>query len=314
MVPKITAPKSAQGERMNILLIGNPISSGGHAGMRIQRLGQMLEKRGHQVTTYLTRFAGDGKSMIHSLSQNMDRIVVVGGDGTLNEMINGISDSSSCPILHFPTGNANLLAKDLKLPQELNPVADLVEQGKTIMADMGIMNGNRFLMVCGMGFDARVTEELKKVRKGKVSNWDYVLPFIRAIKTSPNMPLNVRIDDGTLDAQGRAVLVSNIRNYGGICEMAHDAGVTTGVLDVIIFPKENLLSLLTYLAYAKFSRVTRLQGVIYAQAKNHVLIQSEVPIPVELDGDFFERHHEVHIDVKPGILPLIVPGSQHPLN
>lgn len=292
---------------MNILLIGNPISSGGHAGKRIQSLERLLKERGHHVNTYLTSFEGDGKSAVQSLSQKMDRLVVVGGDGTLNEILNGLSISSRCPILHYPTGNANLLARDVKLPIELNQVADLVEQGKIIMADVGTMNENRFLMVCGMGFDARVTEELKKVRKGKVSNLHYVLPFIRGTRTAINVPLKVNIDDGAQEFQGCAVLVSNIRNYGGVCEMAHDAGVASGVLDVVIFPRENLISLLKYLFFAKFSRISRLKDVIYVQAKKQVLIQSEEPIPVELDGDFFGRHDGVRIEVQPGILPLIVP-------
>lgn len=292
---------------MNILLIGNPISSGGHAGTRIQKLSKRLEERGHRVTTYLTRFAGDGKSMIDSLCQGMDRTVVVGGDGTLNEIINGLPESATCPVLHYPTGNANLLAQDLKLPQRLSRVVDLVEQGKTVQADTGTMNGNRFLMVCGMGFDARVTEEVKKVRTGKINNLSYVLPFVRAMKTASSSPLKVVVDDGACEAQGKAVVVCNVRNYGGICELAHDAGVDTRCMDVVVLPKENLKSLLTYLTYAKFSRITRINGVVYLKAKKNILIQSDEPIPVELDGDFNGRHDQVTIKVHPASVPLIVP-------
>ncbi|MBU1170169.1 MAG: YegS/Rv2252/BmrU family lipid kinase [Proteobacteria bacterium] len=292
---------------MNILLIGNPISSGGHAGKRIKKLSLLLEERGHNVSSYLTRFAGDGKEMISSLCLGMDRAVVVGGDGTLNEIINGLESSFTCPILHFPTGNANLLAQDLKLPQRFSRVVDLIEQGKTIMADVGVMNESRFLMVCGMGFDARVTEEVKKVRKGKVSNLSYVLPFFRAMKTMSQAPLTVRIDGKAIEAQGQAVLVCNVRNYAGICEIAYDAGVTTGGLDVVVLPGENLLSLLSYLAYAKFSRITRLKDVVYLKAEKQVIIQSESLIPVELDGDFHGRHTQVTIDIIKGLVPLIVP-------
>ncbi|MBU0994947.1 MAG: YegS/Rv2252/BmrU family lipid kinase [Proteobacteria bacterium] len=293
---------------MNILLIGNPISSGGHAGERIQALSKHLAGRGHQVKTYLTRFAMDGKNNIASLSQKMDCTVVVGGDGTLNEIINGISDASHCPVLHFPTGNANLLAKDLKLPQQIEAIVRLIEEGKTIKADMGTMNGHRFLMVCGMGFDARVTEELKKIRTGKVSSFTYVLPFIRALKTGGSSSLEVDVDGGIFKAEGKAVLVCNVRSYGGICEMAYQAGVDTGVLDVVVLPRENILSILSYLFYAKFSRITQIKDVVYLKAKEHVIIRSKNPIPVELDGDFCGRHPEVRIGIQRGAIPLIAPS------
>jgi diacylglycerol kinase (ATP) len=293
--------------QMNILIIGNPISSGGHAGKRMERLGRLLEDRGHNVTTYLTRYAGDGKEHVEKLGQGMDRTVVVGGDGTLNEIINGLPTSQACPILHFPTGNANLLAQDLKLPQKTEAVADLVENGKIVMADCCRMNGHRFVMVCGMGFDARVTEELKKVRTGKVSNLSYIIPFLRACSSSSNVTYRVTVDDLQTEITGKAVLVANVRNYAGICEMAHDAGICTETMDIVVLPRDNLLSLLKYLTCARFSRISRLEGVTYLKAKKTVVIRSDEHIPVELDGDFFDRHREVVIHNQPGSLPLIVP-------
>ena len=275
----------------------------------MQGLSGELEKRGHHVTTYLTRYAGDGQENIDAMSRNMDRIVVVGGDGTLNEIINGLDEQSTCPVLHYPTGNANLLAKDLNLPQKTSQVVHLIEQGNIIRADVGIMNGTRFLMVCGMGFDARVTEEVKNRRIGKVSNLSYVFPFIKALRGASDSELFVDIDDGSHQEKGKAVLVCNVRNYGGICEMATDAGVTTGELDVIILPKENLFALLSYLSFALFSRVDKIKDVVYLKAKKSVVVRSEELIPVELDGDFQGRHEEIRIDCRQGIIPLIVPSG-----
>jgi YegS/Rv2252/BmrU family lipid kinase len=295
-----------KGHHMDIVIIGNPISSGGNTGKRMEKLQSILESRGHQVTPYMTRFAGDGKNAIEGLSEGKDRIVVVGGDGTFNEIVSGLPDHSQVPVLHFPTGNANLMGKDLKLPEKEEKVADLVENGKVIMADVGVMNDKKFIMVAGMGFDARVTEEVKKIRKGKVSNLTYVLPFLRALTTTTGALFHVTVDDGAASAQGKAVIIGNVRNYAGICEIAWQAGVDTGVLDIVILPKEDLLSLATYLLYAKFSRIDRLPGVTYLKGST-IRIQSDQPIPVELDGDFCDRHDEVTIQLIPGSVPLVVP-------
>ena len=291
---------------MNVLIIGNPIASGGNSGQRMAALKNILESRGHQVHTYMTRFAGDGRNVIAGFSENMDRIVVVGGDGTFNEIINGLPDQSRAPILHFPTGNANLLGKDLALPRKASKVADLLENGKIIMADVGVMNGEKFIMVSGMGFDARVTEEVKKIRKGKVSNLTYVAPFFRALLNPSDAVYRVCVDDGTTVATGKAVIVANVRNYAGICEIAYQAGVDTGVLDIVVLPEDSLLSIARYLAWAKFGRIDRLNNVTYLKGRK-VHIQSESPIPVELDGDFFGRHDTVEIRLLPAAVPLVAP-------
>lgn len=291
---------------MEIVIIGNPISSGGNTGKRMAKLQGILEARGHRVESYLTRFAGDGKNMIAQLSAGKDRIVVVGGDGTFNEIINGLPDKSTVPLLHFPTGNANLLGKDLALPQKEEKVADLVEKGKIIMADVGVMNGTKFMMVAGMGFDARVTEEVKKIRKGKVSNLTYIAPFFRALFSSSGATYRVTVDDEPYVAEGKAVIIGNVRNYAGICEIAYQAGVDTGVIDIVVLPKESILALTKYLFFAKFLRVDMLKNVTYLKGQK-VIIQSDIPIPVELDGDFVDRHHAVDIRLIPASVPLIVP-------
>jgi diacylglycerol kinase family enzyme len=272
----------------------------------MEKLQGILEARGHRVECYMTRFAGDGKNMIAGLSENKDRIVVVGGDGTFNEIINGLPEQSAVPLLHFPTGNANLLGKDLALPQKEEKVADLVEKGRIIRADVGVMNGLKFIMVAGVGFDARVTEEVKKIRKGKVSDLTYVVPFFRALFSSDGASYRVTVDDDPTVYVGKAVIMGNVRNYAGICEIAYKAGVDNGDLDVVVLPKESILSLAKYLFFAKFFRIDMLKGVTYLKGQK-VFIQSENPIPVELDGDFVDRHQAVDIRLIPASVSLIVP-------
>ena len=289
---------------MNILIIGNPIASGGDGEKRIRELQCILENRGHVVESYLTQCAGDGKKRISRVTSAVDRVVIVGGDGTVNEIINGLPAGFSTPILQLPTGNANLLAHDLHFPQGAIKVADILEKGRVVMADVATMNTTAFIMVAGAGFDARVTEEVKKIRQGRLSNLTYVLPIFRALRNPAHCLFDVVVD-GTKRARGAMVLVCNVRNFGGICEIAFDAGVDTGQLDIVVLPRINLLSLLKYGLFSKFSRVTRLKGVTYLKGKT-VDIDSKTPIPVELDGDFNGWHSHVTIKIKPGCVPLLV--------
>jgi YegS/Rv2252/BmrU family lipid kinase len=289
---------------MKILIVGNPIASRGGVESKISRLTAVLEHRGHRVESYLTRFAGDGRRYIATAAAAFDRIVVVGGDGTFNEVLNGIPGDIEVPLLQLPTGNANLLARDLSLQRTVAGAAHLLEHGRVIRADTADMNGVRFIMVAGVGFDARVTEELKKVRKGRAGNLSYVIPIFRALRSRSGSPLTVTVDREQTAAA--AVLICNVRSYGGICEIAFDAGIDTRRLDIVVLPEEGLWPFAKVFAMARISRVTRLQGVRYFQGAT-VRITGNNPIPVQVDGDFAGRYPEIDISLQPASLPLVVP-------
>lgn len=290
---------------MKILIIGNPIASGGDAGKRISALKDALEKKGHSAEAYLTKFAGDGKERVSKVEDDVDRIVIVGGDGTVNEVINGIPEGFKTPLLQLPTGNANLLARDLKLPKTINKVVSLLENGTVIMADVAQMNGTRFIMVAGVGLDARVTEALKRKRTGRVNNFSYLGPILEALGQHSKSEFCVEVD-GAAPVKGAAVLVCNIRNYAGICDIAYDADIASRVLDIVVLPKDNLFSFLKYLLFARFSKITRLKNIKYLKGKK-IKITSDIQIPIELDGDFNDRHAEVTIELLQEQVPLIVP-------
>ena len=114
---------------MRILIIGNPISGTGGAEARIGRFSDKLRSRGHNVEVFLTEKAGDAIARAGNLDSNVDSLVIAGGDGTINETLNGLSDPSAVPILAMPTGSANMLARDLGLPDRLDALVTILEEG-----------------------------------------------------------------------------------------------------------------------------------------------------------------------------------------
>ena len=289
---------------MKILIIGNPVSGKGTSKKKINKLADVLNKQKHEVSVYLTKFAGDGKNYISEIAHDFERLVIVGGDGTVNEIINGIPDNFSIPIMLFPTGNANLLGRDLQLPKSINSIVEILIKGNMVQADYGLLNESKFLMLAGAGFDAVVTEEVKKIRKTTISNLSYIFPIFRAIHSFSNNELSVTID-GKNVGKSPTVIVSNVRNYAGLFKLAYKAGITTGKLDVIMLPKISLFALIKYAVVIKLSKVTNLKGVKYIQGSD-IKINSSIPIPVELDGDFKDRFSEVNIRIIPKSLPLII--------
>ncbi len=289
---------------MNILIIANPVSSGADIRKTAHRLAGRLKERGHAPQIYLTRYRGDARHKMSRVDNTIDRVVVVGGDGTFNEVLNGIPRNLGIPITQLPTGNANLLGKDLNLPTRCSAMADLLENGKIVQADLAAMNDSKFIMVADVGFGARVTEEMKKIRRGKVNNFSYLVPICRALRDLPQI-YEVCVDE-TNYAKGAMVLVSNVRTYGGICTVADTAGIDTGVLDVVVLPQTRAQDLINYMAHIYFGKLHSVKGVKYLKGKK-ISIQCKDPVPVQLDGDFFGWHKDVNIELETTGYPILVP-------
>ncbi len=150
---------------MNVTLIANPVAGRGKAEGQIQKLVQILDRRGPHVETFLTQAAGDARRCASRIEPGPGTIVVAGGDGTLNEVLNGVADPSTTPIALLPTGTANVLAHELGIPNNPEDVAGILDQGVVRKLDMGTIGDSRFLLLVSTGFDAMVTEKIQRGRK-----------------------------------------------------------------------------------------------------------------------------------------------------
>lgn len=291
---------------MNVLLVGNPVAGRGKADRQIEGLVQILERRGHRVNVCLTRAAGDARRWVSQIGSSIETIVVAGGDGTLNEVLNGILDPSQIPIALFPLGTANVLAHELGLPKKPEEVADSLEQGVVRKLDMGLLGGRRFLLLVSVGFDAMVTEKIHRSRKGSLGYRGYLLPALTVL--SRYRPPNLRIEvDGQRDLKGALVVVSNVRSYGGIFTVADRARGDSGHLDICIFPRGTIPALVGYALSAFRGKVSTLAEVVYLTGRR-IWIESDEPVAVEVDGDYFGTTPVV-IELKPACVPIVVPAG-----
>ena len=165
---------------MRVLVIGNPVAGPGRSEDRIHAFTSALKRKGHHVEVFLTEKAGDALDRARSVDGTVDRLVVAGGDGTVNEVINGLADPSRIPLLHLPTGTANQLARTLGLPPVPEALVAILEQGNVRRIDLGLANDRRFLLLVSAGFDAKVAAEVKKVRGDKLGYAGYALPLLKA--------------------------------------------------------------------------------------------------------------------------------------
>jgi YegS/Rv2252/BmrU family lipid kinase len=293
---------------MKILVVVNPIAGGGAAARGAARLVARLRERGHALECVSTGSPQEAGEWVRKRESegDLERIVVAGGDGTVNDVLNGLEDPSRIPLAHLAYGTANMLARELGIPRDPEALAALVERGSCRRLDLGRAGSRRFLMVASSGFDAMVTRAISRTRRGTLGYPGYARPILRALRDYRPPRLRVRID-GAAPLPGALAVVSNIRNYGGILSIADRARPDSGVLDVCVFSGERVRDLLRYAFAAGVRQVSRLRDVTYRTGRR-VVIEAEEPTAVQIDGDY-RGTTPLSIEVDASVVPILAPSA-----
>ncbi len=289
---------------MNVLIIGNPAAGAGKAEQRARSLAKILEYNGHRVEVFLSRKPGDALERASLITPEIERIVIVGGDGSVNEALNGLNDPSKVPILHMGCGTANMLAKELGIPKTASGVARVLETGGISRIDMGVASGRRFLMVASVGFDSFVARHVKETRSHKMGYLRYIRPIIKSFFAY--WPNNLKVFvDGAEPVIGQMAMVLKLRCYGGIFVFADDARLDSGLFHIRVFPDGAKPALFKYFVGGITRSISRLPEVITLTG-THVRIESAHTAPVQLDGDHYGCT-PLEMQIFPKSVPVVVP-------
>jgi diacylglycerol kinase (ATP) len=238
-----------------------------------------------------------------AVRQGADLVLVLGGDGTINEVVQGLIDSN-VPLGVLPGGTANVLAMELGLGSRLEAAAKRLAAFEPRPVALGRITGSfgsrYFLLMAGAGLDANIVYEVSAGLKnavGKLAYW--VAGFAHFFKHVEQ--LDVRID-GHIHQCGFA-LISRVRNYGGDLEIASGVSLHDNHFEVVLFEGSNPLRYAWYMLNVAARRVQRIRGV-HVLRTHHVDVLTEAP--VQIDGEYLGRQ-AVSIEIIPGALQLLLP-------
>jgi YegS/Rv2252/BmrU family lipid kinase len=291
---------------MRVQLIANPVSGRGRSRRLVACVTDLLRSGGHRTEVFWSRGPGDARENAGRLGSGVDRILVVGGDGTLNEVLNGLADPTRRPIAQLATGTANILAHELALPRDPEGVARMVSAGPVRRLDMGLAGERRFLMVASAGFDAMVTRRIALSRTATLGYLGYAAPILGALREYEPPRISVRVDDRPA-IEGQLVLVSNTRNYGGLFTMADLARCDSGRLDVCVLRDGSLGGLARTAAAGLTGGLSRRDDVEYLTGRR-IRIDSSQRVPVQIDGDHVGQT-PIDIGLRPAHVPVVVPAA-----
>jgi YegS/Rv2252/BmrU family lipid kinase len=214
-------------------------------------------------------------------------VVAAGGDGTINEVINGLAsrphDAAPPALGVIPLGTANVMARELALPSDVRALARLLAHGGSLPLHTGIANGRRFALMVGVGFDARVVHRIDARLKRSIGRGAYGLAILRELIDFAPVRYRVIVDGGRpIDAA--AVIVAKSRHYGGPFELAADASVHEPTLHVCLFLQGGRWSAMRYLAAIGLGRIAQADGFLVISA-SQVAISGPAGEPAQGDGD-----------------------------
>ncbi|HPD17616.1 MAG TPA: diacylglycerol kinase family lipid kinase [Planctomycetota bacterium] len=263
------------------LLIVNPIAGRGAGQACLERIRRGLRDLGFSTLDAVTAQAGDAREAASAQAGHCDLVAVIGGDGTLNEVVNGLQMDR--PLALFPLGTGNVLAKELRLPRRVEAFIEMVARGRLKQLDVPAANGRRFVAMLGAGLDADVTALLAARRRGATRMVRYVRPLLKCLaqRRPPRMEVCV---DGAPPAVGEGfALVSNTRSYGGPFRITPQAAADDGLLDVCLLRRGGPVAY-SRAILAFTLRCSRLSGAQYLRGR-HVRIESPDPVRYQVDGD-----------------------------
>lgn len=263
----------------NTLIILNPAAH----NERAQRQQARVESMARDCVVCATSRIGEAESMARrGVAEGFDKIVAAGGDGTVNEVVNGLAGTEATLGL-LPIGTMNVFATELGLPvHDLERCWNIVQGEHIRSVDLPKANQKFFVQLAGVGLDAQVVKETSAQLKRNFGPLSYLISAAQIAARQPPR-LFIKSDDTSID-EGSFVLIGNGRLYGGPFPFFKHASLDDGLLDVVVFKSLGYLEIIKYLQDVVFSSEIRVPEVEYFQT-SRLRVESEQSVPVELDGE-----------------------------
>ena len=230
---------------MRTCVIFNPVARGNKA----RRFRRQLETIGAQCALKATQAPGDARRLAaEAVREGFDLVVAAGGDGTVNEVLNGLGDApegfARTRLGVLPLGTVNVFARELGLPSRIGRAWEVLQRGRERRidlpwADFGASASRRrqyFVQLAGAGMDARAIELVDWEHKKKVGPLAYIIAGLKALQEQK--PQIAVCAEGR-DVRGELVLIGNGRFYGGSLNTFPSAELQDGLLDICVFPRVN---------------------------------------------------------------------------
>ncbi len=298
---------------MTVDLIVNPASGPAVRGLprheRVHHASRLLRAQGATtIRATETAGSGDGVGAVRAaLAAGTDRVVVWGGDGTLNEVAGALLDTGAC-LGVVPGGSGNGFARGLGLPLSMEAAVAVAMHGQPRDIDTGLVNGRSFLNLAGIGFDAAVADRVntRNLRRGLRP---YVTSILHEWRTFELQRFRLRLDDAApLELDAHFLVVCNGQQYGHGARIAPAAAFDDGLFDVVAVPRITA-SALTRHGWRLFNGTIALVPGVFTGRASRVEVSQERPLPIHLDGEVLAPELARTFEIRPRSLRVMTANA-----
>lgn len=287
----------------NLLVIANPVAGNGKTAQFLHHLKERLGNAEIAYTLKKTTKDRNGEVLAKEcFSNQFSEILVLGGDGTFHEVINGVQDFSK-PIGVVQTGTGNDFSK--ALGKVLSPVEQLekVIHGNIKTIDLGLCNNRLFHNGVGIGFDGWVGHRTTELRKNRSSSvWSYYQAVVEGIFRFRSPEMRLRSSEHGFSGKHFMITVGNGVAFGGGFRVTPKAELDDGLLDICAVAKVSIPGRLWRLPFLTLGKHASLPSINYLKV-DALHIDGSRPLHAHIDGETFSAN-SFEIGIRPGLLRL----------
>ncbi|MEK4627049.1 MAG: diacylglycerol kinase [Solibacillus sp.] len=290
-------------------IIYNPTSGREIFKKHLPEVLEKLEIAGYEASCHATTGEGDAtKAAIEAVRREFDIVIAVGGDGTLNEVVTGISQCENRPKLGLiPMGTTNDFARAVRIPRKIEEALEIIIAGDTIPVDVGLLNEERyFINIAAGGRITELTYEVPSKLKTVLGQLAYYLKAIEMIPSIKATHLKIQMDEEEFDGNAMMFLCGLTNSVGGFEKIAPDASINDGLFTVMILKECNIADFIRIASLALRGEHLNDERVIYRKA-SRVVVTSDADVHLNLDGEYggdapaifqnLKRHIEVFVPI-----------------
>jgi len=267
-------------EKKKILFIVNPISGAHNKAKMIKDIPKLLDNNKFDISITHTKYCGHAAKIAkNAVDKNMDIVVAVGGDGTVNEIASQLVNTNIALAI-VPCGSGNGLARDLKISLHYKKAIQLINQLKIKKIDVGICNNQYFFSLAGIGFDAKVAYDFNRRKKRKFTG--YAWAILKTYFRIKNQHFEIELDHEKMSGTYFFITMANCSQWGYNVKVAPNAQLDDNILMINLCKKPSLLSLIPFI-------IKLLSGKI--ATSKYCEIKTATTIAIHANNKFF-----YHID------------------
>ena len=288
-------------------IIYNPTSGREVFKKHLPEVLEKLEVAGYETSCHATTCEGDATlAAKNAVERGFDIIITVGGDGTLNEVVSGVSPFENRPKVGLiPMGTTNDFARAVHIPRNIEEAVDIIIQGDTLPVDVGLLNGERYFINIAAG--GRITELTYEVPSKMKTMLGQLAYYVKAVEMIPSIKashMRIEYDGEVFDGDAMMFLCGLTNSVGGFEKLAPDASINDGYFTLIVLKKVSLPEFIQLAAMALRGEHLNDDRVIYKKA-SVVKVTTENEVHLNLDGEYggdapatfenLKRHIEIFV-------------------